>query len=209
MTLAAHESKCFEVGTTGWTASDLDDPVIEQSWLEGRYEIVEGVLTTMPPAYFVGGHALSNLVFLLMTHCRQQGLDHQFATEVDVVIDEARVARIDAIMLTPQDRALQAAAAQKAGRTDLRRTRILIPPTLAIEVVSPGHEFHDRRTKRQWYREFGVQHYWILDPFQRSLQGLVLQPGGYQEAFAGRREEQICVDLFPSLTLSLGPLWRE
>ena len=54
-TTADTSSKPFEPGTTGWTASDLDDPAIEREWFRGRYEIVEGVLTKMPPAYFTGG----------------------------------------------------------------------------------------------------------------------------------------------------------
>jgi hypothetical protein len=29
----------FEPGTTGWTASDLDDPEIEPCWARGSYEI--------------------------------------------------------------------------------------------------------------------------------------------------------------------------
>ena len=51
------ESRPFLPGTTGWTASDLDDPQIERLWFSGRYEIVEGVLTSMPPAYLAGGSA--------------------------------------------------------------------------------------------------------------------------------------------------------
>ena len=41
--------KRFVAGTLGWTADDLDDPRIERLWDQGRYEIVEGVLTQMPP----------------------------------------------------------------------------------------------------------------------------------------------------------------
>ena len=43
-------SRKFRPGTTGWTAGDLDDPAIEATWERGRYEIVEGVLTKLPPA---------------------------------------------------------------------------------------------------------------------------------------------------------------
>jgi Uma2 family endonuclease len=209
MTLASHESKPFEPGTTGWTASDLDDPAIERLWFAGRYEIVEGVLTTMPPAYFVGGHALANLLFVLTEYSREKRLGFHFATEVDVVIDESRLARIDAVMLTSEDRARQAAAVKRAGRKDPDRTRILVPPTLAIEVVSPGHELHDRRTKRRWYADFGVPNYWILDPFDRSLQGLTLEGGAYANAFSGREDAELSSPMFPGLCLALGPLWHD
>jgi hypothetical protein len=54
------KSKPFCPGTTGWTASDLDDPRIEAKWEWGRYEIINGVLTRMPAAYF-GGQMLADL----------------------------------------------------------------------------------------------------------------------------------------------------
>src|SRR4051794_28272913 len=44
------EPKTFEPGTTGWSIDDLDDPEFEARWCAGRYEISDGVLTTMPPA---------------------------------------------------------------------------------------------------------------------------------------------------------------
>ena len=210
MTLASHESKPFAPGTTGWTASDLDDPSIERLWLDGRYEIVEGVLTTMPPAYFVGGNALFNLLFRLKQHVVEQRLGYRFATEVDVVVDERRVARTDAVMLTPEDEAHQLAATARAHRTDAARTRILVPPTLAIEAVSPGHESHDRQTKLRWYSDFGVPHYWILDPFQRSLQCLALDAAGYREECAGRgNDEVLLATLFPGLRLTLASVWAD
>lgn len=208
MHAAVSDKKPFQPGTTGWTAADLDDPAVERLWFAGRYEIVEGVLTIMPPAYFVGGHALANLLYVLTAHTRGLGLGYHFATEVDVVIDEPRVARIDAVMLTPADRTRQMAAVKAAGRADPERTRILIPPTLAIEVISPGHESHDRRTKRGWYADFGVPHYWILDPFQRSLQSLVLGSNGYQDVGTGRGGDEVRFAPFPGLPLSLSQLWQ-
>ncbi|HZL38562.1 MAG TPA: hypothetical protein VFC78_24855 [Tepidisphaeraceae bacterium] len=57
MPLAPTTSRPFIPGTTGWTADDLDDPQIERQWEDGAYEIIEGVLTLMPAAYFAGSNA--------------------------------------------------------------------------------------------------------------------------------------------------------
>ena len=122
----------FKPGTTGWTASDLDDPQIEREWFKGHYEIVEGVLTTMPPAYFAGGNAAANLIFLLKAHSKSQKLGWRFATETDIVIDDLRVPRVDAVMLTPSDAKRQEQAARAMGKVDPKRVRILVPPTLII-----------------------------------------------------------------------------
>ncbi len=195
----------FDPGTTGWTARDLDNPDIEQQWFNGRYEIVEGVLTTMPPAYFVGGETLQKLIYRVVARIGEEA--GSFATEVDIVVDEDRVARADAAFLTPADKQRQREAALAAGRKDLARTRILIPPKLIIECVSPGHESHDHRTKRRWYAEFGVANYWLLDPFERRLQCLILRDSAYHDDAAGQGDEELRPSLFPGLVLRLGEIW--
>ena len=202
----ATESRPFEPGTTGWTARDLDDPEIERQWSAGRYEIVEGVLTTMPPAYYIGGKVLQRLIHRVTLHIGE-GVG-SFATELEIVVDEDRVVRADAAFLTPAEERRQKAAALAAGRQDPDRTRILIPPTLIVECVSPGHEQHDHRTKRRWYAEFGVPNYWLLDPFKRTLKCLVLREGVYHDDVAGQGSDEVRPSLFSGLVLRLGEIWK-
>ena len=209
MSRAATSSRPFEPGTTGWTVHDLDDPEIERQWFQGRYEIVEGVLTKMPPAYFAGGNALFNVMFLVKTRLKRAGLTGRFSTEVDVVVDDDRLARSDAVMMTTHDESRQKKAGRAAGRSDPKRTRILIPPTLIIESISPGHEHHDLKTKRRWYAEFGVPNYWILDGYAESLECLVLEGGKYRRDAFGRRSEEVRPSLFPGLVFSLAEIWRD
>jgi len=127
------------------------------------------------------------------------------------VIDDPRVVRADAVWLTPQDEARQAAAVARAapGGHDPDRVRLLVAPTLAIESVSPGHEAHDRRTKRKWYAEFGVPHYWIFDPFNRSLDCLVLEAGAYRVDQSGHGDSEVRAPLFPGLVLRLRDIWAD
>ena len=85
------KSKPFRPGTTGWTASDLDDPRIEAKWEWGRYEIINGVLTRMPPAYFIGGEMLANLIGEFRQQLKMRKLPGSFSIEADMIIDEQRV----------------------------------------------------------------------------------------------------------------------
>ncbi|MDB5296944.1 MAG: hypothetical protein JWO31_2927 [Phycisphaerales bacterium] len=203
-------AKAFEPGSTGWTATDLDDPAIERQWSAGRYEIIEGVLSVMAAAFFVGGEGLHNLIDRVKDHLRATvGTRVGFSGEVDVVIDEPRVLRADAVYLDRDAKHRQAAAARAAGRRDPRRTRILVPPTLVIESVSPGHEAHDRRTKRRWYAEFGVPNYWLLDVFDRSLECLVLDGPAYRQDAAGRDADVVRPAAFPELAIPLAEVWEE
>ncbi len=195
----------FELGTTGWSASDLDDPRIEAEWNKGRYEIVEGVLTMMAPAYFIGGSALFKLLSRLDHHLAARGRAWEIATEVDIIIDESRMAVADAVVIGAEERALQAQRAAALSK-DPARTRLLVPPRLIVESISPGHELHDRRTKMRWYAEFGVPNYWILDSFEKTLECMVLVGSSYRLDQSGRGDDLIHPSLLPGLALSLGEL---
>jgi len=197
----------FEPGTTGWTAADLEDPEIEALWARGSYEIVEGVLATMPPAYFLGGRATQKLIRIVEDYLEDSGIDADFASEIEIAISPARVLRADAALLTIEDQLGQAAAAKKAGSNDPDRTRLLVPPTLIIESVSPGHESHDRRTKKTWYAEFGVPNYWILDAFARTLECYRLADKTYYLDAQGRDQESVSPPAFPGLSIPLPRLW--
>jgi Uma2 family endonuclease len=209
MPLAVTATKPFTPGTTGWTAADLDDLEVEAAWLSGSYEIIEGVLTQMPPAYFTGGAVTLRLFRLLSAHLDSQGVAPEFATEVDIVLDDARVVKADLAYLTPDDFARQAEASRAAGKPDPLRARLYVPPTLVIESISPGHELHDERTKRRWYAEFRVPHYWLLNAFERTLRCLVLDNGAYREDAAGRDTDELRPSAFPGLVLPLANIWPE
>lgn len=208
MSSAVTSERAFEPGTTGWTAQDLNDPQIEKEWFSGRYEIVEGVLATMPPAYFLGGRALFELMVIVRNHLAGRRTPAEFSTEVEIIIDDTRVARCDAALLTPQDQDAQIAASKAAGRQDPDRTLILIPPTLVIESVSPGHELHDERTKMRWYAEFGVPNYWIVDAFARTLKCFVLNQSAYRLDVSGSGEAEVRPSCIEGLTIPLGRLWK-
>lgn len=199
----------FLPGTTGWTVDDLEDPEIERQWCQGRYEIVEGVLTVMAPAMFDGGVALQRLVYLLTSHTTSLGLG-DFAFEVDMILSDRRVPVVDAIFLSIDDQLKQKAAHAATGkRKSLKYGRVLVPPTLVIESVSLGHEAHDRETKRGWYAESSIPNYWLLDGQQRSLECLVLENGEYRVDQAGRDNAELRPTLFPGLVVPLGKLWAE
>ena len=207
MTTAAAHRK-FVPGTTGWSVDDLDDPAIERLWNKGRYEIVEGVLTRMPPAMYDGGMALQRLVRLVANHAESIGLGDGFAFEVDLILNERRLPVVDACFLTPQEQEAQKIAhAARGRRKHLKYGRILVPPMLIIESVSEGHEAHDRETKRAWYAEARVPNYWILDAIQRSLECLVLEGTSYRVDQSGSNDAELRPGAFAGLVIPLGKLW--
>jgi len=197
----------FEPGTTGWTAADLDDPSIEAQWDAGVYEIVEGVLTKMAPAYLDSTFPLGRLIFAVKRYLVEKQIPGDFGPEVDYVLAPKRVARVDAVFMTPDDFRRQQ---ELNARTPSRRAkygRLLTRPTLIIESISLGHESHDRELKRKWYAEAGVPNYWLFDAFDRSIEALVLRDMEYETDCLARDEEEFKPSLFPGLIVPLKPIW--
>jgi len=205
--MRAIASKPFRPGTTGWSAADLENPHIEAKWERGRYEIINGVLTRMPAAYFIGGEALFNLMAEIRQQLKARRIPGSFSVEVDIIIDELRVVKGDSCFMTPADKKKQAIAAKKHGKPDPDRARIYVPPTIVIESVSPGHVAHDRVTKFAWYSEFGIPHFWIIDAYKRTLDAFVLERGKYKQVAKLAGNDRFRPAPFSKVEVSLADVW--
>ena len=198
----------FEPGTTGWTVDDLSDPDVQWLWSEGRYELVEGVLTTMAPQGYQGISPLSHLRRLLERHLDATAQGGVFHNEVDLLLRPRRLARPDMIFLTDEQGRRQGQVARERGLAPDDYRPVLVVPLLVVESVSPGHEAHDRVTKREWYAEAGVPHYWLLTSHERSLMCLALDADGrYVEESAGRDGDTVRSAALGGVTIPLAGLW--
>jgi Uma2 family endonuclease len=206
MSEAVTKSRPFEPGTTGWSADDFNDPEFVRQWDAGRYEIVEGVLTKMSPPAWFANKRLQMLTRMIERHLDANGAPGAFGQDIDLILSNGRVVRADAVFLTPQDeRAQEEAAASTVGKEQSKR--LLVPPTLIIESVSEGHESHDRRTKRRWYAEFQVPHYWIVDTDNCWIECLVLEGGAYRVEQSLSGDAELKPSLFPGLVVRLKQVW--
>jgi len=197
-------------GSTGWSVHDLDDPKIRAAWEAGHFQIIEGVLAIMPPAYWETSECLQRLVFHVQTHLKEKGLPTGFGYEVDVIVGEIRVPKVDAVYMSRADKAKQARAKRRRTPKELKYGQVSVPPTLVIENISKGHESADRVVKRAYYAEAGIPNYWILDVYQRSLECLKLKTKGeYVLDQIGRGKAKISPACFPGLTIDLAKVWDD
>ena len=60
-------------------------------------------------------------------------------------------------------------------RSKIRRDGIHGAPDLVVEVLSPSTGRYDRGRKMQVYERCGVREYWIVEPFNRSIEQYVLE----------------------------------
>jgi len=86
------------------------------------------------------------------------------------------------------------------------------PPSLVVEVVSPGAKARERdyRDKRQEYLVFGIREYWIVDPRLRQVTVLIRRddpegPTWSERVFRG--EEVIESVLLPGFVGTVAGLW--
>jgi Uma2 family endonuclease len=208
MILSNTISRSFESGTTGWSIDDLNDPDIERRWETGSYEFVEGVFTTMPPAFFDGSYSLDNLIYLIRRQFNEMGIHGVFGHEADLILGPQRIARPDAAFLTLEAATQQRELHALTGDPRLTYGRLRVPPTLIIESLSPGHEDHDRQTKRHWYADAGVPNYWLLNALEKSLECLILRGGDYQLDQRGQGDHEIRPSAFAGLVIPLGRVWK-
>lgn len=201
------DERRFVAGTTGWCADDLDDPDFEAQWEAGAFEIADGVLTQMPAARIDDGNAFVKLIARLQSHLDAVDDGGKLSLETDVILGSMRVPRVDAVYLAagllPAQEAAHAASHKPRGRYG----RVRVAPTLVIENVSLGHEAHDRVTKRRWYAEAGVGHYWLLDAYGKTLETLVLDGTVYHTEQLGRAGDVVRPSLFPGLAIPLTKVW--
>lgn len=70
----------------------------------------------------------------------------------------------------------------------LREGRVWGAPNLTVEILSPSNRARDRVRKLAWYRDYGVQEYWIVDPVECTVEVFDLEadppsaPRVYREA---------------------------
>lgn len=92
-------------------------------------------------------------------------------------------------------------------RSMIERRGLNGAPLVAIEIISPGNPFLDRKVKFERYAANGVQHYWMLDPIAETMECYRLVEAQYVLDALGTGDERLDVPAFPGLTIELSTLW--
>jgi Uma2 family endonuclease len=117
-----------------------------------------------------------------------------FMAPLDVELADHSVVQPDVIYLS-------------AGRREIARHRIVGPPDLLVEVLSPSSMGRDWRVKLMLYAESGIREYWIVDPKTRLIEFLVNEGGRFMTAMPAGAQYRS--QGLPEINLDVAELWRQ
>ncbi|MEO7330397.1 MAG: Uma2 family endonuclease [Minicystis sp.] len=170
---------------------------------ERFHEIIDGELVRKAMPSFIHGDAQSALALRIKgPFQRRPGGGSPggwwIGTEVDIQLAPTHIYRPDVVGWR-RDRV----PARPTG------TPIAILPDWICEVLSPSNPGTDRVKKLNFYHQFGVPHYWIVDPMDESLSVFRWTAEGYLLVLAAGREARVHAEPFEAIELPVGALFGD
>lgn len=133
---------------------------------EQQIQLIDGqVLLSMPP---IPRHlaVVGEVLFLLMTTAKAQA-GRAFTAPIEVFLDEHHIFQPDVLYLLPDTACV------------VEEKRLVGPPDLVVEVLSPSTAKFDRHEKFLVYETHAVREYWIVDPVHEVMEVFIAGKGGY------------------------------
>ena len=161
-----------------------------------RYEILEGVLVKDPSPAVIHQRVLFRLARMLEDYFRVHHPEGElFIAPLDVILADTTVIQPDLFFVS-------------GGQKEMvKDTHIDGAPRLVIEIISPSTGSRDRVQKASIYKKAGVQHYWLVNPGEKTLECFALRGGDYYLAAAGLDRELLKHPHYPDLAVDLAALW--
>lgn len=163
-----------------------------------RYEILAGELTKEPSPFTLHQRVSRELGYILLVYLRRTNpLGEIFNAPLDLTLNEFTVVQPDIMYISGEQKDI------------IKETRIDGAPLLVVEIISETSRRKDRLRKRRVYQEAGIQHYWLVDPYEKTIECLAPHDGEYILAASGMDEETVTHPDFPGLSIPLSELWRD
>jgi Uma2 family endonuclease len=176
----------------------------DETPIEGRYELIDGELTELPPESRVNSTIAVRILLALLATGISVELIHPGKCEIQVPVlqpSDAANRFPDLVVLRPEHLELT--------QRRLTITLDMAPPQLIVEVVSPGKTNRDRDyiRKRAQYAAIGVPEYWLVDPIAQTVMVLSLEGKDYRELGVFNQKKSIVSVEFAKLELTTKQLF--
>jgi len=139
-----------------------------------RYELVDGELLVTPAPSTAHQRAVTQLIILL---------GHAVPAEMEVLVGPVDWYVRPTTYFEPD-----LVVVRRDARADDQK--LLEPPVLAVEVLSPSTRYRDVGLKRRAYEDAGLSWYWVVDPLDPRLAVDRLVDGRFVEQAVVRGDER-------------------
>ena len=161
-----------------------------------RFEVLDGILVKDPSPNVPHQRVIPRLWQILQDYFQVNDPQGEvFLSPLDVTIGDYTVVQPDLLYVSGQQRQI------------IRHERIHGSPTLVVEVISPSSGRKDRLQKMRIYQDAGIEHYWLVDPAEKTLECFSLRDGFYARVAGGMEAEVIEHPELDGLKVELGRLW--
>lgn len=159
-----------------------------------RWEIIDGHPYAMSAPRVSHQLVCGELYAALHSHFTGKNC-RLFLSPIDVRLSEYDVVQPDLIVV--------------CDRSRITPTHIEGAPTLAVEILSPSTQRHDRVRKLRLYAASGVKEYWLLQPYPALAEVLSLAGDSYRIAGTYTERDTLQSPCFPDLELNLADIFLE
>ena len=134
------------------------------------YEIIEGEKFMAASPFKRHGKIVGRLMFMIGAHAFINGLGSAFSDNFDVNLPDGNVLRPDFIFIC---------AANDKIVFDNEDENFHGVPDMVAEIFSRSTMKRDMTVKKEIYERNGVREYWMINPWQESIEVYLLRDGKY------------------------------
>jgi len=161
-----------------------------------RLEILDGILIKEPSPNVIHQRVSRRLQRILEDYFWEYDPEGEvFNAPLDVTFQDITVVQPDLFYVAAEQKMI------------VKDARIDGSPTLIVEILSPSTSRKDRLQKLQIYQRAKVQHYWLVNPEEKTLECFSLRDGVYALIAAGMDEDFVEHPGFTGLSIALKTLW--
>ena len=122
---------------------------------------------------------------------KHRKLDLSGYSQTNQVFDDDEVYQPDIVFIKGERRSI------------IKKNAIHGVPDLVVEIISPSSTFYDTVEKKEVYRKYGVQEYWVVFPGEKAIEVLTLEPQGYLEFSKARKRGVVKSKILAGLEIDL------
>ncbi len=132
------------------------------------YQLIDGVIVMTPSPVPYHQKISRKIENLISEFVEKRNLGEVFDAPLDIQFSDQDILQPDIFFIA------------KEHASVIGEKRIEGPPGLIVEILSESTAYMDLRYKKNLYEKSGVQEYWIVDPFEKSVEVFILKDNAYR-----------------------------